>query len=189
MVGVLALWAMKFNFRFVSKNPFIGELKTQTQKLSEEDWKYFDYRQKNVVGHRDTFTVPIYFDINNRFAKPSKTQLIEHRHTETFRSIISEISNMLNGLGEPWVVKRANIVTLPAGKEIPTHMDTTRLLTVTSRFHIPIFSNKDCTFVVGDETMHIPEGEVWEIDNTGKNHSVCNLGATDRVHLIIDAQH
>jgi hypothetical protein len=93
---------------------------------------------------------------------------------------------MLNGLAEPCVVRRANLVNLLAGKEIPTHMDTTPLLKATSRLHIPIFSNKDCTFVVGEETMHIPEGQIWEIDNTGKNHSVHNLGQTDRIHLIID---
>lgn len=179
---------MKFNFRFVSKNPFLNELKAKTLELTEDDWKYFDYRQKNVVGHEDTLTVPIYFDTNNRFRDPQKTQLVEHRHTEKFRDVISGIADMLNGLGEPWIVRRANLVTLPAGKGIPSHIDTTRLLTVTSRLHIPVFSNKDCTFFVGDETMHIPEGEIWEIDNTGKTHGTQNDGDSDRVHLIIDVQ-
>ena len=180
---------MKFSFRFVSANPFLDLLKKTTTELSEEDWKYFDYRQKNVLGHQDTFTVPIYFDTNNRFSDPKKTTLVEHRHTERFRSVISDIADMLNGLGEPWVVRRANLVTLPAGRDIPTHIDTTRLLTVTSRLHIPVFTNEGCLFTVGQETMHIPEGQIWEIDNTGKQHSVHNNGSTDRVHLILDVQH
>ena len=178
--------AMKFNYRFVSDNPFISDLKIKTLDLTEDDWTYFDYRQKNVVGHKDTLTVPLYFDISNRFSKPERTKLVGHKNTEKFSHLISEIANMLNDPGEPCVVRRANLVNLLAGKEIPTHMDTTPLLKVTSRLHIPIFSNKDCTFAVGEETMHIPEGQIWEIDNTGKNHSVHNLGQTDRIHLIID---
>ena len=30
------------------------------------------------------------------------------------------------------------------------------------------------------------EGEIWQINNSGKQHSVVNTSKLDRVHLIVD---
>ena len=42
--------------------------------------------------------------------------------------------------------------------------------------------------MVGDEIIQMKQGEIWEIDNANKVHSVNNDGNTDRIHLLIDYQ-
>lgn len=51
--------------------------------------------------------------------------------------------------------------------------------------HIPIISNADVLFHVGDTSITMQEGEMWEINNR-REHAVENQGAIDRVHLILD---
>jgi hypothetical protein len=41
-------------------------------------------------------------------------------------------------------------------------------------------------FTVGGEGRNLKEGEIWEIKNTEKIHSVYNKGFYDRIHLIVD---
>ena len=71
--------------------------------------------------------------------------------------------------------------------EIPTHVDwANETLKVARRIHIPIITNPDCIFIVGDDSINLKEGEIWEVNNDKKKHSVHNNGDEDRVHLLID---
>lgn len=54
-----------------------------------------------------------------------------------------------------------------------------------SRVHIPITTNEQVAFSVGDEIRAMKEGELWEVNNA-RTHWVENRGQTGRVHLIID---
>jgi aspartyl/asparaginyl beta-hydroxylase (cupin superfamily) len=53
------------------------------------------------------------------------------------------------------------------------------------RCHIPLITNDDIKFTVGDHTMSLKQGECWEINNS-KIHEVKNLSNYDRVHILID---
>jgi len=39
---------------------------------------------------------------------------------------------------------------------------------------------------VGEEKINLKKGEMWEINNSKKIHSVANNSKSNRVHLIID---
>jgi hypothetical protein len=54
------------------------------------------------------------------------------------------------------------------------------------RVHLAVKTNELCLFSVAEESMNIPAGQAWAIDNTNKYHSVINGGTTDRIHLIVD---
>ena len=41
-------------------------------------------------------------------------------------------------------------------------------------------------FTVGEEEKNMRVGEMWEINNNDKSHSVINGSDIDRVHLILD---
>ena len=56
----------------------------------------------------------------------------------------------------------------------------------TFRYHIPLKTNPYVVFTVGGEGRNLKEGEIWEIKNTEKIHSVYNKGFYDRIHLIVD---
>jgi len=53
------------------------------------------------------------------------------------------------------------------------------------RMHIPVRTNPDVLFVLGDRRIVMGEGECWYNDFT-LPHSVENRGASDRVHLVVD---
>ena len=53
------------------------------------------------------------------------------------------------------------------------------------RIHIPVRTNPQVEFYLGGERLMMHEGEAWYV-NFNFPHRVANLGATDRVHLVID---
>jgi ribosomal protein S18 acetylase RimI-like enzyme len=54
------------------------------------------------------------------------------------------------------------------------------------RLHIPIATNPDVDFQLNGARVVLEEGECWYL-RLSDPHSVANRGATDRVHLVIDA--
>jgi len=79
------------------------------------------------------------------------------------------------------------LVKLTAKKSIRPHVDVVGFsLVVCRRIHIPIETNDECYFTVGDDKRNLKVGELWEINNDKKEHSVNNFGDTDRIHLIVD---
>ena len=55
-----------------------------------------------------------------------------------------------------------------------------------ARIHIPITTNPQVEFLVNRRPVEMAPGEAWYLRLSDK-HSVANRGATDRVHLVIDA--
>lgn len=168
------------NFRFIGYTPNFKELRDDVLQLTKEDWSRFKYRQQNIVGHRDTMTVPLIFDYRGLSGH------IEHRQYERFVPHLDAIARYLADNGEPQSMLRSNLVLLKAQCSIGRHIDKGEFLQSSRRVHIPIVSNRDCIFEVDGELLHLPEGQMWEVNNTGKYHSVANGGLTDRIHLIID---
>jgi hypothetical protein len=89
-------------------------------------------------------------------------------------------------INEEGKILRAILVNLPSGKSIPSHVDSGPSLVYCRRIHIPIQTNEKCFFTVGDDKKNLKLGEIWEINNDKKMHSVDNFGDDDRVHLIVD---
>jgi tetratricopeptide (TPR) repeat protein len=77
------------------------------------------------------------------------------------------------------------LAKLLAGGSIPKHTDSGYSLLNCHRVHIPLITNNDVTFSVGDEQINMQAGEFWEINNS-VTHGVENKGGEDRVHLIVD---
>jgi hypothetical protein len=55
-----------------------------------------------------------------------------------------------------------------------------------ARIHIPITSNPDVVFKVNGMPVPMGLGETWYL-RLSDPHTVTNRGASDRVHLVIDA--
>lgn len=169
-----------FNFRFIAKWDGTEALLTDVSLLTSQDWSYFTVRQKTIVGHRDTLTIPLIFDWKK------KSNKIVHKHYDAFSEHILGLSRFMQSLGEDCEIMRANLVMLKSHSSIATHTDAGDFLASTRRVHLPLTTNDDCFFIVGTEQQHLRCGELWEINNTGKPHSVHNHGGIDRIHLIVD---
>ena len=80
------------------------------------------------------------------------------------------------------------LLKLEAGAQIKEHKDADLAYEKGEiRIHIPVQTNDAVNFVLGKERIHLKEGECWYM-NFNLPHSIYNEGATDRIHLVIDAK-
>jgi len=84
-------------------------------------------------------------------------------------------------------VGRVIVARLPAGAQVPAHEDTGEYADWHDRYHWVIATNPDCALTCQDETLHLPAGTIWRINNH-LTHSAVNAGDSDRIHVIIDAR-
>ena len=180
------------NFRRIG-SANVEPIKALLDKLAEEDWDRESVRQQRYEVHKDTQTIPLVHDYDFRHTQPTR-----HPALQTFEPVIRPIlaitaeffdtsakgRELTQKYGVGYFI-RANFVRLSPGGEITEHRDRNFSLTHAHRVHVPIFTNDKVWFKVGSETLNIPEGEIYEINNR-RLHSVHNEGDEPRVHLILD---
>jgi hypothetical protein len=150
------------------------------------DWdEYSDRQNKYNTEHVHTKTIPIIFDKSFNF---KHLKIIPTEHYPLFENEILKIEEEIKlNTGEDGKIMRALLVKLTTGKSIRPHIDTVGFsLVICRRIHIPIQTNNNCYFTVGDDRRNLKIGELWEINNDKKTHSVDNFGNSDRIHLIVD---
>lgn len=81
---------------------------------------------------------------------------------------------------------RVLIVNLKSTGSVDEHIDEGTYADHFARFHIVVTTNAWCFNTTGGEVAHWEQGECWWFDHK-KPHSATNMGATDRIHIIIDA--
>jgi hypothetical protein len=161
----------------------VSEIKEKLAALSDADWEAANWRQKRFDAHRDTQNIELIFCKDFRFESPAQLEMYSQLGCEDLLAPLCEvISDYYTGDG---YVVRALLVRLRAGGVILEHVDSGYLLMNSRRIHIPIVSNEEVVFTVGDEACVMKEGELWEINNA-RTHKVENPGDSGRVHLIID---
>ncbi len=83
------------------------------------------------------------------------------------------------------VVLRAMMARLPAGAHILPHLDAHPSFAVAHRIHVPLKTNPDVEFIVGDERVPPREHVAFELNNQ-LPHQVANNGTAPRIHFIFD---
>ena len=161
---------------------------TNLKKILETpalNWDEYTDRQRACTDMTNTKTIPIifeddFFSTNFYPVKRKNFPIFEKELDNIIDSIKTELSP--NGY-----LLRALFVKLLRKTKIPTHVDkANKTFQFSNRIHIPIVTNPNCIFTVGDESIHMKEGEIWEINNDKQPHSVINDGDEDRIHLIFD---
>lgn len=168
-----------FNLGVISD---LETLQSIVVSFSEEEWlKYAARKRRGGIAAENTDTIPLLYNLNQNSSEP-----IEHEYFHIFKSFIDQVALLSeqNNFGSD--VQQAMVTRLKSRTSIGRHMDKGPMTAKNHRIHVPIFTNKECIFTVGDESLSLESGDIWIIDNVGKYHSVANMGATDRVHLIID---
>jgi hypothetical protein len=168
------------NFNYIGKIK-LNNTKNIVNKLSQKEWESFDFRQKTFKVHRHTETIPIIYNEDGR-----ETDLHYWPCYKKFQSLFKKIENNLSKHFSKGYIVRAILVKLKARSKIDPHIDSGPSLEKCKRIHIPIVTNSNTFFTVGEEVKNLKEGEMWEINNSGKTHSVENNDNKDRVHLIVD---
>ena len=108
------------------------------------------------------------------------------KNYELFKFDLKLIEDLLVGILGEGEIETAILINLPKKERISPHYDVGEYFSKRSRIHIPITTNKDCIFQIDEELKNMKEGEIWEINNNEKKHSVENNGLEDRIHLLVD---
>lgn len=169
------------NFIYVGKVE-TSKIRSLVENLTSDDWESYTFRQKRYSDHSETKTVPLIWSENFNGVKywPEYSK---------FSPVLSEAFSIIEETLGSGIFISAILINLPAGAKIGRHKDRNyngNRFNLCRRLHIPITTNESCIFEIDGEEMNIKEGEIWEISNVNKMHSVRNDGETDRVHLLID---
>jgi hypothetical protein len=150
----------------------------------DEEWGLDKSRQEmgnKSFAHTSTYflkDVPLIWSVGDIY--PEKINQKGAEIWDLIEPIIKDLESIHDG-------RRGRVLftNLVKGEKIELHSDIGQYLGVARRNHIPIITNKDVLFHVGEEIINMKEGECWEINNN-KLHKVHNHSELDRVHLTID---
>lgn len=149
------------------------------KNFTTEDWNFFELRQKSFAVHRQTLTIPFIWDFK-RDNKPS----IFHICLD-FEEQIKELSGLFEKKLGPGEFVRLMLVKLPVNSVIDRHVDTGANLIAANRCHIALATNPNAFLEINGISKNLEVGDVWKINNE-MDHSACNNGDSDRIHIIAD---
>lgn len=180
------------NFNYIG-NVDISELARLVDELTEEDWHSDSYRQNRYEAHRETQTIPLVYDADFRHSHPTRLPALQ-KYQQAIYPILELVADHFENTddGQALIKQhglgyfiRTSLVRLVHDGVIPAHQDGNFSLTHSHRVHVPVVTNEDVEFTVGEQTIVMTAGEVIEINNR-RAHSVSNKGELPRIHLILD---
>jgi aspartyl/asparaginyl beta-hydroxylase (cupin superfamily) len=149
----------------------------------ESAWTLETYRQDNYKMHQETGSIIL--KLQNRNEKHPIA--VDNAELISKYSILDELyAKAAEILGfSKYIVTTSLFVKLPAGNQVYKHKDSFEVFKYINRIHVPIITNAECLFTIGEETKSIEKGKATQVDNMAW-HSVENKSSVDRVHLIFD---
>lgn len=150
--------------------------------IDSEHWKISTERQEEYEVHRFTETIHLRHVKNLDF---TNFRFVNYEMFEFYKSFIDKYLEILSKFCE---VKEysALLVNLKPKGIIDPHTDGgSRYFQLGHRIHIPIKTNENVFFTVGETRENMKVGKIYEINNLGM-HSVENHSTENRIHLIMD---
>jgi len=80
---------------------------------------------------------------------------------------------------------RVMLARMAPGGIIHPHEDSNPAAKWPHKIHVPLQTNDQVSFFIGEQAYHLAEGEAVEVNNMIR-HGVENRGSTDRIHLIFE---
>jgi len=173
------------SFRYLGILPSFDSVLLNVNLLTPNDW--LSYRERKNLGSIAggyTDTIPLLYGTRDVLSSQR-----EHKMFTVFSDAVHEICALYSAEMSPSTPARAFLARMAPNSEIKRHKDRGDVSAKTHRIHLPVITNSDCLFTVGEEIEHLAAGELWVIDNTNQYHSVVNGGSEFRVHMIVDVLH
>lgn len=161
-----------------------AKLAAMVARVSEETWQTedgFKENKFNVFHH----TRHIVFRFIPRNQDPLEFYAEPAWHA--WKSLLLPIMEQAiapYGFEQPEFPK-AMLARLAAGAVIDLHKDGAGSNLVTHKIHVPLQTNPDALFNIGEQARHLELGQAYEVNNVVK-HGVTNGGDEDRVHFIFE---
>lgn len=149
----------------------VGWIKHFVKQNYDGDWSVIPLRGKAGATHP---VMMIYSD-------PTATEFEDTpmlRDCPYFREVLAAFDCPLRAV---------RLMRLTPGSVIKEHTDLELSVEErTARIHIPVVTNPDVEFYLNGTRIVLEAGSAWYL-RLSDRHSVYNKGATDRVHMVIDA--
>lgn len=161
----------------------IQSFQTKVESLTQNDWTAWTNR-RIFADQKYSLTIPI-INRADRENYVFRHNIFNNYYYEMFEKELNWLFDRIEQRypsGEP---KRVMFINLPAGCDVDLHLDNGYHLTSSRRIHLPIITNDQVDFGVGDVLVPMLAGKLIEINNN-KPHFVKNKSDKDRVHLLID---
>lgn len=168
-------------------------VKALVEVIDAEQWDSDTLRQRWHETSRDVRTIALVHDDDFRHTQPTR-----HPMLKVFEAVIRPVLAVTadyydsSTLGRALTEKngagyfvRANLVCVSPGGVIPERRDDGFSLTHAHCVHVPIVTSDAVSFAVGSETLNIPTGEIYEINNR-RAYALRNDGDVAAVHLALD---
>ena len=168
------------NFLKLNDNFDVAAIRTAVDQIPAARWLESGREQLFAV-HRDTQSLKLVHFEDYQYEKPEYLELFSELEDE-LKPVVDFVASYYQNNG---FIVRMILAKLVAGGTIPKHTDAGFSLLNCHRVHLPIITNDDVIFSVGDENKNMRVGELWEINN-GTTHAVENRSTEDRIHLIVD---
>jgi len=171
----------------------IEDLRKKVAEIPDDEWSRNALRQKRFAVHQDTQTIHLIFDDDFRHQNPTVHDEFQMFEKE-LKGPLGKIARYYNSSAKARRLRekngygyfvRINLVRLSAGGVVKRHIDRGYSLAHSHRVHLPVITNDRVLFTVGDTTITMKEGELWEVCNR-RGHNVENNSDSPRIHCIID---
>ena len=172
---------MKPNFKYygsIDVEPFLSAI----DKIYPDDWNKYTFRQDLFPMHSKTKTIPVLYDADYEVGVSKKSSFYK-----IFESSIEYATKKISELTKSnCSIIRFIVTNLPANTVVDSHRDKANSFKLYNRVHIPLITNDKVLFTVGEETINMAVGEMYEINNNDQLHGVVNNSNQDRLHIILD---
>lgn len=180
------------NFRRVG-DVNIDAAKAYASKLSEESWFQDVSDVRDAEDEEGSQVIYLVHDDGLRHDQPTRRPALEV-FGAVIRPILAVIADhydsspegqrltQKNGAG---YFVRARLLRVRAGASLQAGEDVVFSETHAHRIHLPVIAEEPLGFSIDKETLSIPEGEIFEINNRRKS-VIENNSSNACVHLVLD---
>lgn len=173
-----------FDFHYLGKIN-VDETILNLNRFTEIQWSENSARKEKYDVHKNTDSLSILWHEDSIFTGEPGRKHENNFNQINFDNIQNQLLPLYNEKYGSGKILRALITRLNPNSNILPHKDGGDSLLEVNRTHIPLITNSQILFTVGNVTKNLKVGEVWEIDNSNI-HSVVNNSNECRVHLIVD---
>ncbi|CAB5218122.1 Aspartyl/asparaginy/proline hydroxylase [uncultured Caudovirales phage] len=151
----------------------------------KDQWYLDESRQNGTPTHKDTQMYQVRF-LSYDWEPGIDPEPIDVNHfsNDLAKKEFDQMCKYLEDFYNSKVV-RVEIINMKPNSNIPPHVDSSTMLYLARRVHVPLVSNKNVFFTVFNKTINMEVGKWYEINNY-LPHSVKNNSDQDRIHAIID---
>ena len=181
---------LNYNYLSLGNLKSVNTLLNSIDKLPEEAWDGKTDRNKFSV-HTMVKVVPIRWTFDSlKRKKITRLKNNEWYDVLEFTNIENELQKIYEKYYGAGFIDTIILALMPGNHTLIPPKDNGYSLMRTHRTHIPLITNKDVLFKVGEkvassESKHMNVGEIWEINNA-RIHEVNNNGNDDRIHMIVN---